>query len=85
MFSIYAVGVKKGYKRETRVKLHAVVDFRTAPPLGTPGAPGTPQAGTPTTTTGTTTTTTTGPASADAIAAALKPSSGGQVVYFRAE
>ncbi len=88
MFSIYAVGVKKGYKRETRVKLHAVVDFRSAPPLGTPGAPGTPQAGT----TGaggagttTTPTTTTGPASADAIAAALKPSSGGQVVYFRAE
>ena len=33
VFSIYAVGVVKGYKRETRVRLHAVVDFRAAPTL----------------------------------------------------
>ena len=33
VFSIYAVGVVKGYKRETRVSVHAVVDFRQAPSL----------------------------------------------------
>ena len=33
VFSIYAVGVVKGYKRETRVRIHTVVDFRTAPSL----------------------------------------------------
>jgi general secretion pathway protein K len=33
VFSIYAVGVVKGYKRETRVRIHAVVDFRSAPSL----------------------------------------------------
>ena len=36
MFSIYAVGVKKGYRRETRVQIHAVVDFRNAPSLAAP-------------------------------------------------
>jgi len=33
MFSIYAVGVVKGYKRETRLSIHEVVDFRAAPGL----------------------------------------------------
>lgn len=34
IFSIYAVGVKKGAKRETRVRVHTVVDFRPyAPPV----------------------------------------------------
>ena len=37
VFSIYAVGVVKGYKRETRVRIHAVVDFRTAPSLAQRG------------------------------------------------
>jgi general secretion pathway protein K len=34
VFSIYAVGIVKGYKREVRTKIHAVVDFRDAPPPG---------------------------------------------------
>jgi general secretion pathway protein K len=34
LFSIYATGVVKGGKRETRVRVHAVVDFRNAPPPG---------------------------------------------------
>lgn len=87
MFSIYAVGVKKGYRRETRVKVHAVVDFRNAPNLmGMPGLPGMP--GTPGAVPGTTPTTTPTPAggaSPDAIMAAMQPSTGGQVVYFRVE
>jgi general secretion pathway protein K len=34
VFSIYAVGVIKGYKRETRLRITTVVDFRNAAPLG---------------------------------------------------
>jgi general secretion pathway protein K len=87
MFSIYAVGIKKGYRRETRVKIHAVVDFRNAPALGgATGLPGVPGA------TGTTTTPTTpgatptgGAQSRDAILAAMQPSTGGQIVYWRVE
>ncbi|RYZ07830.1 MAG: general secretion pathway protein GspK [Myxococcales bacterium] len=35
LFSIYATGVVKSGKRETRVRIHTVVDFRNAPPPGT--------------------------------------------------
>jgi general secretion pathway protein K len=34
LFSIYATGVVKSGKRETRVRVHSVVDFRNAPPPG---------------------------------------------------
>ena len=34
VFSIYATGVVHSGKRETRVRVHAVVDFRAAPPPG---------------------------------------------------
>lgn len=34
LFSIYATGLVKSGKRETRVRVHAVVDFRNAPPPG---------------------------------------------------
>ncbi len=36
VFSIYATGYSKAGKRETRVRVHAVVDFRKAPPPGMP-------------------------------------------------
>jgi general secretion pathway protein K len=90
MFSIYAVGIKKGYRRETRVRIHAVIDFRNAPALGqTAGAlpgttPGTTPGANPFATPGTTPTTPT-PAGADAITAANMPSTGGQIVYYRVE
>lgn len=89
VFSIYAVGVKKGYRRETRVKIHAVVDFRNAPSInpqtGQIGAAGTgtanatnatgqPIAGQATTT-----------QNQDAITAAMQPSTGGTIVYYRTE
>jgi general secretion pathway protein K len=88
MFSIYSVGVKKGYKRETQVRVHAVVDFRTAPPLGLAGglpgaAPGTPGGSQPAS--GAVSGLGIAGATGDAIAAALKPSAGGQFVYFRLE
>jgi general secretion pathway protein K len=38
MFSIYAVGVIKGYKRETRTSIHAVIDFRGVPTISGPSA-----------------------------------------------
>lgn len=91
MFSIYAVGVKKGYRRETRVKVHMVVDFRNAAQLGqagmVPGATGTTPNGITNPATGQATASVGGTAAAgmDAIAAATQPSTGGQVVYFRVE
>jgi len=88
MFSIYAIGVVKGYKRETRVRIHSVVDFRNAPAMG---------GSTPTTTTAPGTGITQTPPAGSAgdkgglppgadpngIAAALTPSTGGTVVYYR--
>ncbi len=80
VFSIYAVGVVKGYKRETRVKIHAVVDFRSAPlvnltagaPAPAPTASATPAAGAPGT-------------DPNALLAALQPSVGGQILYYTIE
>jgi general secretion pathway protein K len=34
VFSIYATGVARSGKNEARVRVHAVVDFRSAPPPG---------------------------------------------------
>ncbi len=87
MFSIYAVGVKPGYKRDTRLSIHAVVDFRTAPALSGGPLPGTP------TPAGSSTPTGQSPASqvqanansAASLAQAMQPSTGGAVVYYRIE
>jgi general secretion pathway protein K len=38
VFSIYVTGYVKAGQRETRVKIHTVVDFRNAPPPGVPTA-----------------------------------------------
>ncbi|AKV01301.1 hypothetical protein AKJ09_07964 [Labilithrix luteola] len=90
VFSIYAVGIKKGYRRETRVSIHAVADFRNAPQLGATPTTGTQQQGTQqqpgTQQQGTTQqSTTTTSSSQDAITAAMQPSTGGQIVYYRVE
>jgi general secretion pathway protein K len=71
VFSIYAVGVVKGYKRETRVKIHAVVDFRQAPVVNLSSATPTPAPS----------------ASAsgqdpNALLSALQPSVGGQILHY---
>jgi general secretion pathway protein K len=72
VFSISSVGIVKGYKRETRVKVTAVVDFRPAPSLlgGAGPAP---------------TSTAQSSVSSQSIAAALQPSVGGQVLYYNIE
>jgi general secretion pathway protein K len=82
VFSMYAVGVVKGYRRETRVKIHTVVDFRTAPSLlgGQTGAPPTGS-----TAAGTTGAGSTSSQEANSIALALQPSVGGQVLFYDIE
>ncbi len=89
MFSIYAVGIVKGYKRETRLSVTTVVDFRTAPsitgppPTGAPGTTGQPVPGSPSPVPGAV------PlppgTSPDSFAAAMQPSTGGTVVYYKIE
>jgi general secretion pathway protein K len=85
VFSIYSVGIVKGYKRETRVKIHTVIDFRTAPSLAPSGGGGSASVNTPN-----------GPSSAagqsasaslgmGALTTALQPSVSGTVLYFNIE
>jgi general secretion pathway protein K len=83
VFSVYMVGVVKGYKRETRVRIHAVVDFRAAPTLSdlasaVAGAVGATSTTKPTTTT-------TSETDANALQSALQPSIGGQILHFTIE
>jgi general secretion pathway protein K len=84
VFSIYAVGVVKGYKRETRVRIHTVVDFRAAPTLGSLASMASSGA-----TAGASAVAGAQPAAGgqatNAIAAALQPSIGGQILYFSIE
>lgn len=87
MFSVYAVGIKKGYRRETRVQIHAVVDFRNAPAMGATTAGMAGMAGT-TGMNGMTVNPLTGGAATtatDAITQATMPNTGGQIVYYRVE
>jgi general secretion pathway protein K len=76
VFSVYAVGVVKGYKRDVRLRIQTVVDFRLAPPLtgGPTPSPTTPQP--PSTSTSTTSTN-------PAMNAAMQPSTGGSLLYYR--
>jgi general secretion pathway protein K len=95
IFSIYAVGVK-GKKRETRVSIHVVVDFRTAPQIpnglaGSLGAPsasgsasGAPPPPPPPTATGGQQVNPPG-MDPNALAASLLPSTGGQILYYKIE
>jgi general secretion pathway protein K len=91
VFSIYSVGIKKGYRREVRVKIHAVVDFRNAPDPSQMVAQQSATAGTnplvkANSAAGASGTATAGAnTSADAIAAANAPSTGGLVIYYRVE
>ena len=81
VFSVYADGVVKGYKRETRVRVHAVVDFRSAGELGAalPGAEPTTVNGEPVEEESS------GPPSDEEMAAALASDPAGTVVYYRVE
>jgi general secretion pathway protein K len=76
VFSIYATGYVRAGTRETRTRIHAVVDFRDAPPPGMDARAldAAKDAVTSLDPTGTT---------AQQIEAALKPSPGGSIVYWR--
>jgi len=78
VFSIYATGRVGSGTRETRTRLHVVVDFRNAPPPGVDprlldAAKTAAEAAAP------------GSDAAAAIDAVLKPQPGGTIVYFRNE
>ena len=90
VFSIYATGYVRSGKRETSVRIHAVVDFRGAPSpqqliqqlldqarTGTPPPGGTTQP--PQNAGGSANSTSPG------IPAALKPGPGGNIVYYRVD
>jgi general secretion pathway protein K len=98
LFSIYATGVVKGGKRETRVRVHAVVDFRNAPPPG--AAPllnqmnqlnnalngqngASPPSGVPPTTPGSGTPNPNDPSTV--LQALLKPTPGGTIIHYKVE
>jgi general secretion pathway protein K len=100
VFSIYATGYVHSGKRESSVHIHAVVDFRGAPtpaqiaqqllqqlnPNGANGANGATGTVTPPPVTGATQ----GPGSPASgtqtgIQGALKPGSGGNIVYYRVD
>jgi general secretion pathway protein K len=91
IFSIYADGSVPGYQRKTRVRVHAVVDFRGAPPPGAalgaaPGSSsGSVPAGTPPTSATSQTAGSAGGALQDALQAVLAPNPGGTVIYYRME
>jgi len=84
VFSIYAVGAVKGFRRETRVKIHTVVDFRSTQPIvgGGPAPSGTATAGAAPTAGGQQVTT---PGASGGITAALQANVGGQALYFEIE
>jgi general secretion pathway protein K len=94
IFSIYAVGVVRGYKREVRTQIHAVVDFRSAPALAA-AAMGAAGGTTAATTAGATTGGSTAAggtipglpagATADGILGALRPSSGGNILHYKVQ
>jgi general secretion pathway protein K len=94
LFSVYATGIVKSGKRETRVRIHAVVDFRNAPPPGAATALNTASAlagqaaGAPiaASTAGATPAGSANPNDpAAALAALLRPSPGGTIIHYKIE
>lgn len=91
VFSIYSTGYVKAGQRETRVKIHAVVDFRGAPPPGmAPGAMSAIEAaaaaaGSGAAGTGGAPGALPEGATEGAIAAAFQPNPGGNIIYHRVE
>jgi general secretion pathway protein K len=76
VFSINAVGVLKGYKRDTRLRIVTVVDFRKAPDLSSVNPTGSSSTGAPVTPP---------PSSSSSTAAMVQPATAGNVIYFRIE
>jgi general secretion pathway protein K len=83
VFSINAVGIMKGYKREARLRIVTVVDFRNAPSLSQlAGAAPSSSTGASAPTTGAPPT---GPAASASASSMVQPASAGNVIYFRVD
>lgn len=95
VFSIYADGVVPGYRRTTKVRIHAVVDFRDAPPPGTgfagiamaspSGSGATPTAAPVSSGVRSVPANAGSTSAADALTGALVKNPGGSIVYYRIE
>jgi general secretion pathway protein K len=97
MFSIYAVGVVKGYKRETRTSIHAVLDFRDAPTVAGPSLSSVLDSFTGNTATSASASasavptntayplTGSGPMTTGPITAATAVTAGGQIIFYKVE
>ena len=94
MFSIYAMGVVKGYKRETRTSIHAVVDFRSAPQVAGPSltsvlnnftGTAVPSASVSASATNSAYPMTGAGSTTGPITGALQPSAAGQIIFFHIE
>jgi general secretion pathway protein K len=92
VFSIYADGVVPGYRRETRVRIHTVVDFHSAPKpgFGAAGFGAPAKEGDEGTTPDSKSSEASGAAADDqlgenALAGALAPNPAGTIIYFRME
>jgi len=88
VFSIYATGYVRAGKRETRVRIHAVVDFRGAPPPGAGPIVANAGAGASTpaqpSPSGSSSSTQSGAqADPNAMTSVLEPSPAGNVIYYR--
>jgi general secretion pathway protein K len=96
MFSIYADGIVPGYRRKTQVRIHAVVDFRSAPPPdgglvaqgggGAAGGSGAANLASRPVTAGTGGAGgASGSTAQDALTSVMAPNPGGTIVYYRME
>lgn len=86
VFSVYSTGVVRSGKNESRVRVHAVVDFRSAPPPGQARSVADLQEAMAGGTTASSTTST--DPEAEEIAAleeALKKDPGGTIIYYRVD
>jgi general secretion pathway protein K len=99
LFSIYATGYVRAGKRETKVRIHAVVDFRNAPPPGAApmlnqlsqlnrlqqGQNAQPGQAPPVPPTGQTTGTANANDPNSLLAGVLKPTPGGTIIHYKVE
>lgn len=89
IFSIYADGVVPGYRRKTKVRIHAVIDMRGAAQLTQGGAltvaGGNPQTNTTSSTSSTSTTPTQLAAPNANGTVTIPPGPGGTIIYWRIE
>lgn len=88
VFSVYAAGIKKGYKRDTRVGIHAVLDFRQAPaPTQQTMAPGMAgmagQTGLPGAVPSGVASGSNASGAVGTVAGLVQPATGGTLVYYR--